>query len=148
MTKLLESTIDHAVLIRAPRERVYDAFTTADGLAAWFTDGTTIDARPGGDIRLRWRDWGPDATSGEDGGPVLAATRPERFAFRWHGQARGYETTVEVDFEDRPGATVARLREHGYPNTPEGRWGLVDCAVGWGEALALLKFSVEHGLRY
>lgn len=79
---------------------------------------------------------------------MLEATRPARFAFRWHGEARGYESTVEVDFEERAGATVVRLREHGYPDTPEGRWGLVDCAVGRGEALALLEFSVEHGLRY
>ena len=41
-----------------------------------------------------------------------------------------------------------RLREHGYPDTPEGMAGLMSCATGWGEALTLLKFYVEHGLRY
>ena len=79
---------------------------------------------------------------------MLEATRPGRFAFRWHGEARDYESTVEVDFEDRARAVVVRRREHGHPDTPEGRWGLVDCAVGWGGALSLLKFSVEHGRRY
>ena len=79
---------------------------------------------------------------------MLEATRPTHFAFRWHGEARGYESTIEVDFEDWAGAAVVRLREHGYSDTPEGRWGLVDCAVGWGGALSLLKFSVEHGRRY
>ena len=148
VTHPIATAIDHAVLIRAPRERVYDAFTTAEGLDAWFTDGTTIDALPGGYLRFRWRDWGPDGISGKDGGPVLEATRPARFAFRWHGEARGYESTIEVDFEDWAGAAVVRLREHGYSDTPEGRWDLVDCAVGWGGALSLLKFSVEHGRRY
>lgn len=51
-------------------------------------------------------------------------------------------------FEDADEGTVIRLREHGYPDTPEGISGLMDCATGLGEALTLLKFYVEHGVRY
>jgi hypothetical protein len=25
---------------------------------------------------------------------------------------------------------------------------MISCATGWGEALTLLKFHLEHGLRY
>ena len=47
-----------ATLVRAPRERAYDALTSAHELDAWFTTGAEVDARPGGTMRWRWVDWG------------------------------------------------------------------------------------------
>jgi uncharacterized protein YndB with AHSA1/START domain len=138
--------IHATTLVRAPRERVYDALTKAEELDSWFTNGAEVDARPGGEIMWRWVDWGPDAFTGEDRGPVLEARRPERFVFRWQSALGG--TTVEVDFGEHAEGTVVRLREHGYPDTPEGWEQHMSCASGWGEALALLKFWVEHGVRY
>ena len=72
-----------ATLVRAPRERVYDAFTRADELDSWFTTGAEVDPRLGGELVWRWVDWGPDRYTGEDRGPVLEARRPERYVFRW-----------------------------------------------------------------
>jgi uncharacterized protein YndB with AHSA1/START domain len=135
-----------ATLVRAPRERVYDAFTKAEELDAWFTSGAEVDPRPGGEMVWRWVDWGPDRFTGEDRGPVLEARRPERYVFGWQEKLGG--TTVEVDFETHPNGTAVRLREHGYPDTPEGWAGFQECSTGWGEALTLLKFYVEHGVRY
>jgi uncharacterized protein YndB with AHSA1/START domain len=140
--------IEHAVYIRTSRERVYDAFTTARGLDGWFTSGAVVDARPGGEIRFQWMDWGPDHVAGTDGGPVLEARRPERFVFQWQPDNPSYATTVEVHFEAVEGGTVVRLCEHGYPDTASGQKAALGCATGWGEALTLLKFYVEHGLRY
>ena len=134
-----------STLVRAPRERVYDALTRAEELDAWFTTGAEVDARPGGEMVWRWVGWGPDRITAEDRGPVLEARRPERYVFRWQEALGG--TTVEVDFEEHPEGTVVRLREHGYTDTDEGRRQLVDCATGWGEALTLLKFHVEHEIR-
>jgi uncharacterized protein YndB with AHSA1/START domain len=135
-----------ATLVRAPRERVYDAFTRAEHLDAWFTTGAEVDARAGGEMVWRWDRWGPDEVTAEDRGPVLEARRPERYVFGWQEKLGG--TTVEVDFEAHPEGTVVRLCDHGYPDTQEGRESLLDCATGWGEALTLLKFYVEHGVRY
>jgi uncharacterized protein YndB with AHSA1/START domain len=146
ISPLLE--IRHAVLVHAPPERVYDAFTTGEDLDGWFTSGAVVDPRPGGQIRFRWVAWGPDRVTGEDGGPVLEAFRPNRFVFQWHPGGPSYATKVEVDFEPAAEGTIVRLREHGYPDTPEGHRACLDCAAGWGEALVLLKFYVEHGLRY
>jgi uncharacterized protein YndB with AHSA1/START domain len=135
-----------ATIVRARRERVYDALTRAEELDAWFTTGAEADARPGGEMVWRWVDWGPDAFTGEDRGPVLEAARPQRFVFGWQASLGG--TTVEVDFDEHPAGTCVRLREHGYPDTPEGWEQHMSCATGWGEALTLLKFHVEHGVRY
>jgi hypothetical protein len=34
----------------------------------------------------------------------------------------------------------------GYPDTPDGRRALLDCAAGWGEALTLCRFFLERGV--
>lgn len=101
-----------------------------------------------GSIFFRWKNWGPDHITAEDGGPVLEAQRPSRFVFQWRPDQPSYATTVEIDFEARKHGTVLRLREHGYEDTPSGRRKMLECACGWGEALTLLKFYVEHGIRY
>ncbi len=148
MSQILDLEIRHSVLVKAPPERVYDGIATAEGLDGWFTSGATVRAQSGGEIRFRWRDWGPNRVSCEDGGPVLEARRPERFVFQWRPDNPSYATTVEIDLERVAEGTVIRLREHGYQDTPEGRRKLVECATGWGEALTLWKFFMEHGLRY
>jgi uncharacterized protein YndB with AHSA1/START domain len=144
----LDMEIRYAILVRAPRERVYDGIATAAGLDGWFTEGAEVDPRPGGSILFRWREWGPDRVNEEDGGPVLQARRPERFVFQWRPDNSSYSTTVELDFEVEPRGTIIRIREYGYQDTPSGRKAIMECAAGWGEALALWKFWVEHGLRY
>lgn len=148
MPTILPDEIRHATLVRAPIERVYDALATPAGLDGWFTVGATVDARPGGTIVFRWKEWGVWRYTGEDGGPVLEAARPSRFVFRWRPDPAGEPTTVEVTFESRADGTVVRLREHGYQDTPTGRKKLLECASGWGEALTLMKFYVERGMRY
>jgi uncharacterized protein YndB with AHSA1/START domain len=140
--------IRHATIIRAAPEVVFDAFTTGQGLDAWFTQGAQVEAQPGGRIFFRWVDWGPNQINAQDDGTVLEVQRPARFVFQWHPDEPDYATTVEVDFQAEGEHTIVRLREAGFRDTPSGRVAFADCATGWGEALTLLKFYVEHGLRY
>jgi uncharacterized protein YndB with AHSA1/START domain len=148
MNNLIDDPISHDVFIQASRERVYDALTTSSELDSWFTTGASVDARPGGEIWWRWKDWGPNHVTTEDGGPVLVAQRPERFVFQWHPDDPRYSTIVEFALEEASGGTIVRLRESGYEDTPTGCQALIGCATGWGEALTLLKFYLEHGIRY
>jgi uncharacterized protein YndB with AHSA1/START domain len=140
--------VRHKTLIHAEAERVFEALTTAEGLDSWFTDGAQVDPRPGGSIHFRWVGWGPEEISAEDGGLVLEAERPRRFVFQWHPDEPSYATTVEINIEAIGDNTIVSLLEHGYHDTPSGRYACLNCAAGWGEALTLLKFYVEHGLRY
>ena len=147
MTEIIAEKIQCATFVRAPRERVYDGIATAEGIDGWFTTGATVDARPGGEIRFRWKEWGPDRVTCEDGGPIIEARRPERFVFQWQPDNVSYMTTVEIDFEEVEGCTIIRLKESGYQDTPSGRRKMLECASGWGEALTLWKFYVERGIR-
>jgi uncharacterized protein YndB with AHSA1/START domain len=137
--KRLDHEVKQSVFIRAPRERVYDAFATAEGLDGWFSRGSRVDARPGGAILFRWVDWGAEKTINADApGRVVEAKRPERFVFEWG--APGSESTVEVVFETRDDGTLVRLREYGFRKIEN----VIENAGGWGEALTLVKFWVEH----
>jgi uncharacterized protein YndB with AHSA1/START domain len=136
--------------VHASPPKVWDALTTAQGLDGWFTSGAQADVTPTGFIHFRWRDWGPDRVNTEAHCPVLDAQPPARLVFQWRPVANdaSVSTTSEVDLERRGLGTIVHLREHGYPLTADGLRAYRECAVGWGEALTLLKFWVEHGLRY
>ena len=143
----LDLEVRHATLVRSPRERVWQALTTGEGLDGWFTAGAEVDPRPGGRIVFRWRDWGVDRYTGEDAGSVLEAEPPERFVFQWHPGGPTYATTVTLTLETVPDGTVVRVVERGFADTAPGLRTLIGNATGWGEALTLLKFRLEHGVR-
>ena len=138
--------IRHSTFITVPPDVVYDAIATAEGLDRWFTCGTEIEPRPGGSIRLRWKNFGAGRWTLEDGGEVLEAVPSRRFVFKWTpGKS---ETTVAFDIESHPNGSMITVTELGYTSDPEDIQAMLGCATGWGEALTLLKFHLESGLRY
>jgi uncharacterized protein YndB with AHSA1/START domain len=78
---------------------------------------------------------------------VLEVLPPKRFVFRW-GETADAMTTVEFELEERDDGTLLRLREHGFSPTAKGRESFGGNSIGWGEVSTLLKFYVEHGVRY
>ncbi len=127
---------------------VTDAIATANGLDVWFTRGASVDPEAGGQIQFRWEKHGLNHYSGENGGPILEARRPERFVFQWKADSGLYLTTVEIDFDAVEMGTVIRLTESGYEDSPVGVQDFLNRVSGWAEALTLMKFYVEHGVTY
>jgi uncharacterized protein YndB with AHSA1/START domain len=131
--------------IAAAAEKVFDVITSAAGWDASFTTGMTLDLKPGGDCTFRWENWGPDFYTLAAPGKVVAVERPGKFAFQWGSDP---VRTITFNLSAEMGGTVIRLTEDGYLDTPEGRSSILECASGWGEALTLLKFYIEHGIVY
>ena len=148
MKRKLDRKVSFSTLVRAEPERVYDAIATAEGLDKWFTKGASVDARAGGSIQFRWKDYGLNRYTGENGGPVLEAKRAERFVFQWKTDSGLCDTTVEIDFTPVDEGTVVKLAEHGYEDSPVGMEDFLNRVSGWAEVLTLLKFYVEHGVTY
>ncbi|MFX1416470.1 MAG: SRPBCC domain-containing protein [Promethearchaeota archaeon] len=148
MGEIIGAEIKQTSLIRASPEKIFDAFATGAGLDSWFTSGSEVDARPGGEIKFSWKDWGPDKYTQVSKGRVLEAERGKRFVFQWSPDNPAYVTTIQIDLEVTDEGTILRLREHGFRNTPSGRAAMAECAAGWGEAITLLKFYVEHDITY
>ena len=144
----LKHKVDFSIHVRATPEKVYDAMTTAHGLDGWFTQGAEVQAEPGGMIQFRWKDWGPESYTGQNGGSVLEAQRPERFVFCWTADSGRYDTTVEIDFTPHEKGTLVHLIEYDYEDSPDGMQDLLNRVSGWAHVLTLMKFYVEHGLKY
>ncbi len=130
--------IDYNTYIGVPPERVYEALTTGEIWDAWFTQGTTVDPRSGGQIHFKWVNFKVDKYTTEAECPVLEAEPPQRFVFQW--KAGDSMTTIEFDLEARGEGTVLRVKESGHTDSEKDLAALVECASGWGEAITLLKF--------
>ena len=63
--------LDRTVVIEAPREIVFRFFTDQARWAAWWGAGSTIDAKPGGKLLIRY----PEGT--EVAGEVLEVVSPQ-----------------------------------------------------------------------
>jgi len=140
--------IKHSTLVHSDPSSVYKALTTSEGLDSWFTTGSKVNAVAGGEVHFRWVDWGPEHITAEDGGSVVEAIPPRRFVFQWHPDKPEYATTVEINIEPIEGGTIVSLREYGYTDSESSSMAMLNCAVGWGEALTLLKFYLEYGIHY
>jgi uncharacterized protein YndB with AHSA1/START domain len=143
--ELIATPILHKTMIRAKQKDVFKALATAKGYDRWFTSGTTLEARPGGKLVFRWRDWGAEHVTTESQAVVVAHEPYDRFVFNWWLDR---PTTVMLQFQQTDEGTLVILHEEGYENTPEGWDRCLDCATGWGEALTLVKFYLEHGVTY
>ncbi|HSH00365.1 MAG TPA: SRPBCC domain-containing protein [candidate division Zixibacteria bacterium] len=148
MSQPLGQNINHKTLIRAPRERVFEALTTADGWNAWFTKGSEIDPRVGGTLTLRWQDWGPDKITDQAVCPITVIDPPQRFAFKWRSFDKNVYTEVTFELSPHDEGTVIEVTEAGYLDTPKSLRAFMNCSAGWGEALTLLKFWLEQGVVY
>ena len=145
MAETIGAPITHKTLIRASRESVFDALATAAGYDRWFTRGTTLEEKAGGEMVLRWVDFGAEHVTTSSECRVLAHDRPSRFSFSWWVDP---PTTVTLDFTSTGEGTLVTVHEFGYENTPLGWERCLDCATGWGEALTLVKFFLEHEVTY
>ncbi len=71
MTKPIElPPINCRTYIATSPERVYETITSGEGWDAWFTQGTEVDARPGGQITFCWKDWAVNHYTCDAGGAV------------------------------------------------------------------------------
>ena len=142
---LIAAPIVHKTIIRVDRNLVFEALATAPGFDRWFTRGTYLDEHTGGSLVFKWEDWGADRISSRATGRVVTYQRSLRFVFDWE---RRTETRVALEFSDTPDGTLVKVSEFGYPDEPSGWENCLDCATGWGEALTLAKFYLEHGITY
>jgi uncharacterized protein YndB with AHSA1/START domain len=73
----LPHRLDRTIVIEAPREIVFRYFTDNTRWSAWWGAGSTIDARPGGRVLIRY----PNAL--EATGEVVELSPPERIVFTY-----------------------------------------------------------------
>lgn len=129
--------------LAAPREKVFRAWTSSQGLSRWFaptddyqTEVLELDLRPGGRYRFRMthRDGGVHTVRGT----YQEVHAPERLAFTWQWEEKQHDigdTLVTIDLAEAPDGTDLTLVHTGLPSASARQ----DHAKGWDACLARLE---------
>ncbi len=124
---------------------MFDAWTSAAVMRRWWqaevgweTSEAEVDLRVGGAVRVVMRDPQRDVDYG-GGGRYTQIEPPHRLAFTWIWDGDTRRTLIEIDFEERDGATTVRF-------THSGLWD--EAAVrshesGWSRILENLRRTLE-----
>jgi uncharacterized protein YndB with AHSA1/START domain len=142
---MTESTVTVTRTVAAPPERVFEAWTDVDHLAAWWWPqlaGTTydVDARPGGRFRISSPVIGVVVT-----GVYTDVVPPRCLAFTWtwsddSGTDEVVEDTVLVTFEPAVEGTVVTVAHTSAAHVPEG-----GAERGWNDVLDRLVLLGADG---
>jgi uncharacterized protein YndB with AHSA1/START domain len=120
----------------ATPEKVYDALTTLDGLAGWWTDDTKGSSDIGGVIEFRFAAGGFDME-------VVELRPSERVVWRVvDGPDEWVGTTVEWDLHQDGDYTIVLFKHEGWREPVEF---MHHCSTKWGSFLMSLKSLVETG---
>jgi uncharacterized protein YndB with AHSA1/START domain len=135
MTEIPE--IVREVEICAPRETVFRYFCDSERFARWWGEGSKVDPRPGGEVRIRY----PDGTVAS--GSFQEIVPPERVVFTYGYEGAGHPippggSTVIVTLEETPGGTLVTLRHRGLPSVEVARHH----EPGWRYQLSLFSKAV------
>jgi uncharacterized protein YndB with AHSA1/START domain len=153
--RIAPAAIRKTIEVRAPIERAFAVFATRMG-DWWHKEhsiarGTTqqdvvIEPRAGG----RWYELGADGSE-HPWGKVIAYDPPHRLLLAWQLTREltydpGFETKVEVKFEERDGVTVVTFEHRDLERMGGGAVEMLESMDGgWGMLLGLFKTEAERG---
>ena len=117
-------TLEVRRTIRAPRQRVFDAWTNPEEMKRWHAPGpltvdlAEADLTPGGHWCVHMRQ--PDGVQHRASGVYRDIDPPKRvvYTFAWDGGTFA-ESVVTVEFFERGAATEVVLRQDGLPSDEE-----------------------------
>ena len=127
----------HRIGATAAPDQVYDALTTLDGLAAWWTTDTTGDAAPGGTIKFRF---------GEAGGfDMKGVDQRLNERLEWEvtdGPEEWIGTHVSFDLHQEDDHAIVLFEHAGWREPVEF---MAHCTTRWATYLLSLKQLAETG---
>lgn len=127
----------HRIGATATPDQVYDALTTLDGLAAWWTTDTQGDAAPGGTIQIRFGD-----TGGFDM-KVLDQRPNERVEWEvTDGPEEWIGTHVSFDLKEEDDYTIVLFKHQRWREPVEF---MSHCSTKWATFLISLQQLAETG---
>lgn len=110
--------------IRAPRDKVFDAFVNEALVRAWqcprgmTVAATKIEARAGGDWRIEMKS--REGASFTVVGSYKEFDRPKRLVYTWqwegeHGPMPNVQTLIEITLDEKAGGTILTMVHSGFP---------------------------------
>ena len=133
----LAHRLDRTVVIRARPATVFEFFTNPPDWAAWWGAGSTIDARPGGQMLIR------HANGIEVSGEVLEVRAPERIVFTYGYAAGGPVpaggSRVTIRLDSHPSGTLLQLTHEFAEPGPRD-----EHVQGWRFQLSLFANAIAN----
>jgi len=137
----------YQTFIAAPSEKVYTAISTGSGWDSWFTTKASIDLEEM-HYHFYWENFGGGRETVSQEGRIIHADLNRTFGLEWQTAKDGNRTVATFVLTPHGAGTLVELEESGYTWDERDIKVSLICAGGWGEALTLLKFHLEHGLTY
>lgn len=134
--------ITHRIGIKAPASQVYQALSTLEGLAGWWTEEVSGNPATGGNIEFSFR-----TPSGEFLGKMVMEVRESSLpnTVRWHcvaGPEDWIGTDITFELAEQDGLTIILF---GHRNWPEATESSAHCSMKWATFLLSLRAHVETG---
>ena len=127
----------HRVGVESPSpEKVYDALTSVDGLAGWWSDDTKGVAEVGGVLQFRFPAGGFDMEVVEQRPSELVAWKVIDGPEEWVG------TTIDSQLRQDGDHTIVLFKHQGWKEPVEF---MHHCSTKWATYLMSLKSLVETG---
>jgi uncharacterized protein YndB with AHSA1/START domain len=146
-----ERAVTKEVVISAPIEAVWQAWTTREGIVSFFAPDAQVEARVGGAFHIHFDPLAAPGRKGADDMRFMALQAPTLLSFDWNApphlaQARQQRTFVVVRLKDLDGkSTQVNLTHIGWGDG--GEWDLAYAYFdrAWGNVLTNLKKRFETG---
>ena len=146
-----ERSIDKEVVVQAPIERVWQAWTTRAGIESFFAPEAEIDPRVGGAFHIHMDPLAAPGMKGADDMRFMALQRPTMLSFDWNAppslpEARGQRTFVVVRLAPiDAGTTRVTLHHTGWGEG--GEWDKAYAYFDRAWPVILGKLKGEHRQR-
>lgn len=136
-----ERAITCEVTVKAPIEKVWEAWTTQEGITSFFAPGCNVDLRADGLYEIFFA---PDAEPGMRGADdmrILALQEPSMLSFTWNAppslpKVRGQRTHVTLRLEPAgDGRTCVRLTHDGWGDGGEWDKAFAYFERAWNEVV-------------
>ncbi len=146
-----ERAIEKTVVVPAPLDAVWAAWTTREGITSFFAPDAVVDARPGGAFHVHIDPGAPPGLKGADTMRFMAVQPQRMLSFDWNAppslpQAREQRTLVILRFEAlEPARTRLALHHVGWGDGGEWDRAYTYFDRAWGGVLASLVKRFETG---
>jgi uncharacterized protein YndB with AHSA1/START domain len=146
-----ERALDKEVLVAAPIEAVWQAWTTREGIQSFFAPDAEVDPRVGGAFHIHMDPLAAPGLKGADEMRYMALQKPTMLSFDWNAppslpQARAQRTFVIVRLADVDGqSTRVSLHHTGWGDGGEWDRTFQYFDRAWGAVLGNLQKRFVSG---
>lgn len=140
-----ERAIEKEVVVDAPLQQVWDAWTTREGIVSFFAPAAEIEARPGGAFHIYINPLASTGQKGADYMRIMAIQPMKILSFDWNAppglpEVRQQRTFVVLRFEPAsPTQTRVRLTHTGWGEGGEWDKAYTYFDRAWPTVLANLQ---------